>query len=620
VTSSRLRRLITLLTCAALTVLVAPSISAGAGRTYEVVQCDPLNRAVSGVTLDDAPAYAVKQTCGDPQNDHAIKITNTRFARYGRSGRVGWSTQSPSLRIVGAKLQARLRRDRGHAPRLFVADSSGHEIAQVAAGVRHATGFRNYSWHSATARAEQFIGHLRCDHRPGCHRSEIAKTWLRNVHLEVADYADPHFDGITGRLFGGGWLRGAQGVIAQADDLGSGLRAIAMTVNEVSTAVEAGTCDDVPGTTYALQFAVCVPRLQLRAEPSTVRAPFRDGRNVISICGIDFAYNRTCVTRIAHVDNTPPGVAFTSLQRAEDPELIRAPVSDSTSGISSGRILYRAVESGPWHALKTQFRAGQLRARVDSTMDPPGKYEFMARVTDVAGNTAQTTRRDNGQPMVLTFPLKSGVLLKGHLEGGSRRVTVGYGRTSTVSGVLHDATGQPLPDQEVTVTEYFGQGALIDRRVRTVRTDVYGHWDERLPNGPSRNITASYAGNQRYLPDATDAGNLRVQTRATFHMSRRRVPEGHRVAFKGRIGHLAARIPPGGKLVELEVKDGNNWQTVRRPFYTGPNGKYHLHYRFARFYVRNVHYRFRVRVLRERNWPYKTPVSSRIRKLLVKAR
>ena len=98
-----------------------------------------------------------------------------------------------------------------------------------------------------------------------------------------------------------------------------------------------------------------------------------------------------------------------------------------------------------------------------------------------------------------------------------------------------------------------------------------------------------------------------------------RVHEGHRVAFKGRIGHLAARIPAGGKLVELEVKDGKSWHTVRHPFYTRANGQYRLRYRFARFYVSNVHYRFRVRVIRERNWPYKAPVSSRVRKLVVKA-
>ena len=107
--------------------LIAPSMASGAGRTYEVVQCDPLNRGVAGAALDDAPSYAVKQGCGDPTEDHAIKISNTRFAQQGRSGRVRWSTGSPSLGIVGASVQARLRRDRGHMARLWMADSDGDE-------------------------------------------------------------------------------------------------------------------------------------------------------------------------------------------------------------------------------------------------------------------------------------------------------------------------------------------------------------------------------------------------------------------------------------------------------------------------------------------------------------
>src|SRR4029078_13130608 len=100
-----------------LAALLAPSMSWGAGGTFEVVQCDPMNRGVAGATLEDAPSYAVKQGCGDPKEEHAIKISNTRFAQQGRSGRVRWSTRSPALRIVGASVQARLRRDHGHMAR-----------------------------------------------------------------------------------------------------------------------------------------------------------------------------------------------------------------------------------------------------------------------------------------------------------------------------------------------------------------------------------------------------------------------------------------------------------------------------------------------------------------------
>jgi hypothetical protein len=129
-----------------------------------------------------------------------------------------------------------------------------------------------------------------------------------------------------------------------------------------------------------------------------------------------------------------------------------------------------------------------------------------------------------------------------------------------------------------------------------------------------------FDGTQRYLPDQTRAGRLLVRTKATFHLSRRRVPEGRRVVFRGRVAHRAARIPAGGKLIELQVRDGPRWETVRQAFYTRGGGRYRLRYRFARFYTSDVSYRFRVKVLRERGWPYKAPVKSSSRRLVVKAR
>jgi hypothetical protein len=600
--------------------LVVPSIASGAGRTYEVVQCDPLNRGVLGAALEDAPSYAVKQGCGDPKEDQAIKISNTRFAQQGRSGRVRWSTQSPSLSIIGASVQAKLRRDRGHTARLWMADAEGDELAKVATGAKGATGFRHYSWRSSGPRPEQFIAHLRCDHRGGCKHSDVAKTWLRNIHFEVADYADPRLQQVGGSLLHHGWIRSGRSVSVHGVDSGSGVQRIVLEANGTAVASGVGFCNRIQGTAATQVFSPCESGLGLDAPVDTNRGPFHDGRNLVSVCLFDFAANTTCSERSVYVDNTPPTLSFTSFQNPDDPELVRAPIADPTSGVARGGIYYRAIGDAVWRSLPTQHRLGQLRTRVNSTSAPPGRYEFMARAADRAGNTAVTTRRSNGRPMVLTFPLKAGVQLHAHLRGGSRRLTVGYGRSSRVAGVLRDASGNPLADQDVTVTEYFGEGALLDTRVRTVQTDSQGHWQERLPGGPSRKVSATYAGSRRYLPDETTAGALRVKTKASLHISHHRVREGHRVAFKGRVGHLAARIPAGGKLVELEVKDGKGWQTVRHPFYTGPDGRYRLRYRFARFYMSDVRYRFRVKVIRERNWPYKAPVSSRVRKLVVKAR
>ena len=137
----------------------------------------------------------------------------------------------------------------------------------------------------------------------------------------------------------------------------------------------------------------------------------------------------------------------------------------------------------------------------------------------------------------------------------------------------------------MTVTEYFGAGALIDRRVRTVRTDPDGLWGERLPAGPSRTVSATYDGNHP-LPRRPRQGRPRSREDAGDLPSLAQPrPEGRRVVFRGRVAHFAARIPAGGKLIELQVKDGSQWHTVRQAFYTRRNGRYRMRYRFARFYT-----------------------------------
>ncbi len=245
----------------------------------------------------------------------------------------------------------------------------------------------------------------------------------------------------------------------------------------------------------------------------------------------------------------------------------------------------------------------------------------MATATDIAGNEASTTLREDGQPMVLTFPLKSGVRLHAHLvPGGERRERIGYGQDSKISGRLTKRSGAPIGHEKVKVVEHFGRGALINRRVRRVRTHGDGSFGERIPAGPSRRITVSYGGSTRYLDRESKVGSLIVNSRAAFQASKHRVKEGKSVVFRGRVFHKGARIPDGGKLIELQVRDGRNWNTVGQAFYTKPNGRYHLRYRFRADYISNARFHFRVKVAREQGWPYRAPVRTRSRSLVVVAR
>ena len=61
---------------------------------------------------------------------------------------------------------------------------------------------------------------------------------------------------------------------------------------------------------------------------------------------------------------------------------------------------------GVWHTLPTQIDGSRLVARVDDAALPAGVYVLRARARDLAGNEASTDRKDDGQPMVITLPLR----------------------------------------------------------------------------------------------------------------------------------------------------------------------------------------------------------------------
>ena len=67
--------------------------------------------------------------------------------------------------------------------------------------------------------------------------------------------------------------------------------------------------------------------------------------------------------------------------------------------------------------------------------------------------------------------------------------------------------------------------------------------------------------------------------------------------------------------IELEI------DTIHAPI-TGANFLRYIDlgfYRFGRFYRKDYTFKFRVKVAREQGWPYRAPVSSRTRKVTVKA-
>ncbi|MGB6423882.1 MAG: carboxypeptidase-like regulatory domain-containing protein, partial [Solirubrobacterales bacterium] len=265
----------------------------------------------------------------------------------------------------------------------------------------------------------------------------------------------------------------------------------------------------------------------------------------------------------------------------------------------------------------TTIAGGALTARIDSESPPPGNYEFRASIADVAGNRAETTLREDGEPMVLRFPLKTATRLRATLGNGKDSQVVAYRNEGEIRGRLLDPSGNPIPRQAVTVTETFEEGSLIDSRQRIVETDPDGDFRSALPGGPSRNVEVSYSGSRRYSADTEGGLDFNVRGAAQLKISKRRVKAGRPVTFRGRVKRYFARIPAGGKLVEVQVRSGDDWTTLQEATGTDSKGRITLRHRFRGFYTQPVTFAFRLKATRESGWPYRGAAKSRRQRVTV---
>jgi hypothetical protein len=602
---------------AGLIYVVAAQPAPAANGTFDVVFCNELNLA-AGAEFNSTNAFTTRNRCADPSNSSTIKIDNVDRAEEGRSATARWAVGEP-LSIVGVDARARLRRANGYKARLFTTNDRGQITYLIAEGTTEAAQFSRERWSGSPQ--SRFVARLECTNAPSCPQSTLAKTWIRDITFTVRDSADPEVR-VGGSLFSAGWIRGSTLMRIDMADDGSGLTRADLIVNNEVLHASTGSCSQVDGIRVSNSFQPCKKTLFHSSAIETTGSSFRNGLNDVSACSEDFAGNRVCLDRLVKVDNSSPDLSFANEQDSNDPERITVAALDPHSGLKTGLIYFRAVGTVDWRPLLTRNEPGALTARVDSASETPGTYEFKVLAEDVAGNEAETTLREDGTPMTLEFPLRSGVDLDGSLRpGGSKRTVVDYNKSVVAKGQLLDAAGRPMPGHEVVVDEYFGEGALIDHRVRTVATDDQGRWESGIPAGPSRSVSVSYAGDQRYLSDEANIGRLAVKSRARFGLSKRKVREGRAVAFLGKVGRRGARIPTRGKLLQLQFYNpvSKRWNTVRNPFRTRSDGRYRFRYRFGNHYATDVSIRFRLKVAAEGDWPYR-PIHTRARRVIVKAR
>ena len=313
---------------------------------------------------------------------------------------------------------------------------------------------------------------------------------------------------------------------------------------------------------------------------------------------------------------------------ADDPTLVSVSVTDQISGLAGGVIEISQLGSGIWQTLATEQQGSRLVARVDDAALPAGGYQFRARAYDFAGNEGSTERRLDGQPMAVTLPLRIAVSMRAgfqrvrtvrrkiRLHGRTRvvrrRVTVlepaarvRFGGHALISGRLINRDGQGIAGADVRVLS--ASSTSPEQLIALVQTDSRGYFRYRAAGSTSRTLRFAYPGSPLVLP-AARAIDMTVPAVTSLHVNRSRVLNGQSVTFSGRLRTQPA--PAGGKLIELQVRLSDRWQTFRTSRTDG-DGRWSIRYRFKR--TRGVQrFHFRVRLPHEATYPFAAGSSRRV--------
>jgi hypothetical protein len=352
--------------------------------------------------------------------------------------------------------------------------------------------------------------------------------------------------------------------------------------------------------------------------PLSVLSP---GEWKLSVWRTDAAGNKDEAHRSVPVtlryDPEPPKLAFESPDLAE-PTLVAARASDALSGIAGGAIEIAPVGSTAWQPLPTGHEDGRLAARIDDAALPPGAYNLRAHATDRAGNQTTQDRLADGRPIVVTLPLRKRASIEAGFERtvrrpGRRRGTmvvlrptalVGYEQRAAIAGRLTTDDGRAIADASLQVV-------AAEQVIDTFTTDGNGKFRTTVVGSRSQDLRLTYGGSSQALPTQTTL-KLRVPAATSAKVSRRSVRNGQAVTFRGRVRGLP--VPAAGKLVEIQVRFTDRWQTFRTTRSDGL-GRWSSRYRFQR--TRGVQrYRFRVRLPKEAGYPFETSVSRTLKVLV----
>lgn len=324
---------------------------------------------------------------------------------------------------------------------------------------------------------------------------------------------------------------------------------------------------------------------------------------------------------ILRYDNVPPTGYFLDPPE-DDPAMIRVPVSDRFSGIAGGSISYRPAGGGEWELIPGQLSAGPeqvLSARFPSDL-PRGTWKLRAAIVDRAGNLTVTDRRENGSVIIVKTPLRDETAVDAGFNDG-RRVrrsgSIAFGERAHLSGRLTGVESGGIGGAELVVTETPLPGSRRGPVFKTIRTDSRGYFDLWLAPGPGRRVRVEFAGNNRLEASSSGPLDLSVKGSLNLKVNPRRLRNGQKVTFSGRIKAAGAWQPGRGNIVQIQYFEeaARRWRPVALTR-SDRSGSYRTGYRF-RYITGLARIRLRALLVPSSRFPYSgaasKPVVIRVR-------
>ncbi|HEX6153153.1 MAG TPA: hypothetical protein VFZ19_06470 [Solirubrobacterales bacterium] len=327
----------------------------------------------------------------------------------------------------------------------------------------------------------------------------------------------------------------------------------------------------------------------------------------------------SAVTVPLRLDEARPQVAFAVEEPASQ---VVAEVGDEHSGPASGQLLYRRLDGDAWIELPTKLISTGEAGKGCLVAPLPdlgyGTFVFRADAADAAGNTASTTLRADGTQMAIRRvpppvqarppqPPRSKSRIFARLLPGSRdgeALTVGFGAPALLAGRLTRADGAGVGGRRLRVVSRPSKGALAPVAVETVTSGEQGGFQLRLPAGPSRRVTVSFAGDGSLEPARRPGLELRVRSGISLRAVPRTLSTGDVVRLSGKVRSRGAPIPRRGKLVAIQYLEEatRRWRPVLVTR-SDHRGRFRARYRF-RYVTGRAAIRLRATALAEERWPY----------------